>query len=66
MKDTLVFEVTEYTDGTYRIETKHMHYHHADGCFYDNVKPCDLGKTMLKVADAVNNKYRQACLFAIN
>ena len=65
MKDTLVFEIMEYVDGTYRIETKNIHYHYADGCFYDNVKASDLGKTMLKIADVVNNKYDLGILFCI-
>ena len=65
MKDTLVFEIIECIDRTYRIETKNIHYHYADGCFYEDVKASDLGKTMLKIADIVCNKYNLGCLFAI-
>ena len=59
------FEITEYQDGTYRIETHHMHYHFADGLLRDDVKPKDMIKTMTEIASICNNKYKIGATFTI-
>ena len=41
--------ITEYVDGTYELEPKHMHYAFRDDLNYDNVKPEDLGSVMRKI-----------------
>lgn len=59
------FEITEYQDGTYRIETHHIHYHFADGLLRDDVKPLDLIEAMTDITNICNNRYKVGATFTI-
>lgn len=59
------FEITEYQDGTYRIETHHIHYHFADGLLSDDVKPNELFAEMSKITSICNNVYGMGATFTI-
>ena len=59
------FEITEYEDGTCRIETHHMHYRFRDGLFRDNVKPQKLLETLSEITTICNNKYNMGATFTI-
>lgn len=49
----VTFLLTEYEDGTFRIETKHMHYHFR--AFYDNLKAKDVVAAMREIANDLSN-----------
>ena len=60
----VTFEIIEYKDKTYRIETKHMAYHFRDGLMQE-CEAKDLYQAMLKIADLMNNKYNTGCTFVV-
>lgn len=59
------FEITEYQDGTCRIETHHIHYHFADGLLRDDVKPQNLIEAMADITSICNNVYGMGATFTI-
>lgn len=64
MNDFVTFEIIEYEDNTFRVETKHMAYHFRDELKQEcNAK--DLYRVMQKIADIMNNKYKKGVVFTI-
>lgn len=63
--NTLTFKIMEYDDHTYRVETKHIAYHMADGLLQDDVKPDELYDVMMNITDICNNKYGIGAIFEI-
>lgn len=66
MTDSINFEITEYQDGTCRIETHHIHYHFADGLLQDDVKPQNLIEAMAEITSICNNRYGMGATFTIS
>ena len=56
----LRFFITQYVDGTYEIETKHMHYAFRDDLNYDNIQAADLPQLLFKITETCNKEYIQA------
>lgn len=56
----LRFFVSEYEDGSYEIETKHVHYAFRDDINIDNIEKWDLGETMYKIAKILEKENIQA------
>ena len=59
------FEITEYEDGTCRIETHNILFHYRDGLFRDDVKPQKLLETMSEITTICNNMYNMGAVFTI-
>lgn len=49
MVNRLRFFISEYEDGTLKVETKHMHYAFRDDLNYDDVDPKDLFKIISEI-----------------
>ena len=49
----LTFYISEYIDGTFEIETKHMHYTFRDDLNFDNVKAGDIIKIMKQITETL-------------
>lgn len=62
----VTFTITEYTDGTLKVETKHIAFHFRDGLFYDNIEARQLLQVMRAITELMNNKYNMGAVFEIN
>ena len=62
----ITFEITEYEDNTYRIETKHIAYHYRDNLLYDNLTPETIFKAMQEIEYEMRCHYGEAVNFVIN
>ena len=56
----LKFIISRYVDGTYEIETKHMHYAFRDDLNYDNVNSADIPQLMYKITSICIKENLQA------
>lgn len=61
----VTFIITEYSDGTCRVETKHMHYHFRDELFYDGVNKEDIVDVMGRITSEMNNTYGVGVVFEL-
>lgn len=51
--EKLRFFISRYVDGTFEIETKHMHYAFRDDLNFDNVESENVGPLMYQIAEAL-------------
>ena len=59
------FTITEYADGTYRIETEHLAFRDRDGLFYDNVDKSNVAMVMNRITYIMNNVYKTGAVFEV-
>ena len=61
----LRFIISRYIDGTYKIETKHMHYAFRDDLNYDDVFVADVPQLMYKITSILVKEDLQAVFVII-
>lgn len=66
MDNPVVFTITKYIEGDYKIETKHMAYHFKDGLFINDISADQIPKAMEQITDIMNNKYGAGAVFEID